>query len=134
MSKMIPPNWHLSTPRSEQRVFNILKNDPLTAEWIVFHSLNLKQSGRKPYGEVDFVVVIPGEGVLCLEIKGGRVACNGDGAWTTTDATGASYPLKRSPFAQAREGMFEVRVFLENALSRAPEFSAVPFGHLVVFT
>jgi Nuclease-related domain/UvrD-like helicase C-terminal domain/Uncharacterized conserved protein (DUF2075) len=134
MSKMIPAYWHDSTPRSEQRVFNILKNDPLTAEWIVFHSLNLKQSGRKPYGEVDFVVVIPGEGVLCLEIKGGRVACDEDGAWTTTDATGASYPLKRSPFAQAREGMFEVRAFLENALSRAPEFSAVPFGHSVVFT
>lgn len=134
MAKMIPSYWHPSTPRSEQRVFNILKNDPSTAEWMVLHSLNLKQSGRQPYGEVDFVVVIPGEGVLCLEIKGGRVACDDDGAWTTTDATGACYPLKRSPFAQARDGMFEVRGFLENAFSRASEFYCVPFGYSVVFT
>lgn len=134
MAKMIPPDWHSGTPRSEQRVFNILKNDPATVEWTVLHSLNLKQSGRQPYGEVDFVVVIPREGVLCLEIKGGRVSCDDNGAWTTTDATGASYLLKRSPFAQARDGMFEVRGFLENALSREAQFYGVPFGYSVIFT
>ena len=133
MAKMIPSHWHDGTPRSEQRVFNVLKHDPLTSDWVVLHSLNLKQSGRQPYGEVDFVVLIPGEGLVCLEIKGGRVACN-DGTWTTTDASGATFPLKRSPFAQAREGMYEVRRFLENVLARTPEFLAVPFGCSVVFT
>ena len=63
------------TPRSEQRVFSLLQNDPQTEDWVVFHSLNLKQSGTQPYGEVDFVVLIPGAGVFCLEVKGGRVAC-----------------------------------------------------------
>lgn len=133
MAKMIPPHWHDKTPRSEQRVFSMLQNDPQTEDWVVFHSLNLKQSGARPYGEVDFVVLIPAAGVFCLEVKGGRVACT-DGAWTTTDASGATYALKRSPFVQAQEGMHEVRKSLEERLARAPELYKVPFGYAVIFT
>jgi hypothetical protein len=133
MAKMIPPHWHDNTPRSEQRVFSLLQNDPQTEDWVVLHSLNLKQSGTQPYGEVDFVVLIPGAGVFCLEVKGGRVACK-DGAWTTTDASGSTFPLKRSPFSQAQEGMHEVRKALEERLARVPEFYKVPFGYAVVFT
>src|ERR1017187_6787861 len=133
MAKMIPPHWHDNTPRSEQRVFSLLRNDPATEDWVVLHSLNLKQSGTQPYGEVDFVVLIPGAGVFCLEVKGGRVACK-DGAWTTTDASGATFPLKRNPFSQAQEGMHEVRKSLEERLARIPEFYKVPFGYAVVFT
>ena len=130
---MIPPHWHDKTPRSEQRVFGLLQNDSQTEDWIVFHSLNLKQSGTQPYGEVDFVVIIPGAAVFCLEVKGGRVACK-DGTWTTTDAAGATFPLKRSPFSQAQEGMHEVRKALEERLDRCQEFYRVPFGYAVVFT
>ena len=133
MAKMIAPHWHDKTSRSEQRVFSMLRNDPRTEDWVVLHSLNLKQSGTQPYGEVDFVVLIPGAGVTCLEVKGGRVACK-DGAWTTTDASGASFPMKRSPFSQAQEGMHEVRKSLEERLARVPEFYRVPFGYAVVFT
>lgn len=133
MAKMIPPHWHEKTPRSEQRVFNLLEKDPQTEEWIVLHSLNLKQSGTRPYGEVDFVVLIPGAGVICLEVKGGRVACK-DGAWTTTDASGATFALKRSPFSQAQDGMHEVRKSLAERLASAPGFCKVPFGYAVVFT
>ncbi len=133
MAKMIPPHWHDDTPRSEQRVFTVLKNDPQTENWVVLHSLNLKQSGNQPYGEVDFVVLIPGAGVLCLEVKGGRVACK-DGTWTTTDAAGGVFPLKRSPFSQAQQGMHEVRKRLEERLDRCQEFYRVPFGYVVIFT
>jgi hypothetical protein len=133
MAKMIPPYWYEKTPNSEQHVFNLLQNDPATEDWVVFHSLNLKRSGNGPYGEVDFVVLIPGTGVLCLEVKGGRVACK-DGAWTSTDAAGGIHTLKRSPFKQAQDGMHEVRKSLEERLRRVPEFYKVPFGHLVIFT
>jgi hypothetical protein len=133
MAKMIPPHWHDKTPRSEQRIFSLLQNGSETEDWIVFHSLNLKQSGTQPYGEVDFVVIIPGAGVLCLEVKGGRVACK-DGTWTTTDAAGSIFPLKRSPFSQGQDGMHEVRKALEQRLDRCQEFYQVPFGYVVVFT
>lgn len=133
MAKMIPPHWHDHSPHSEQRVFGLLQNDPLTKDWIVLHSINLRKSGTKPYGEIDFVVLIPGAGVLCLEVKGGRVASR-DGVWTTTDATGATFPLKRSPFSQAQEGMHQIRKSLEDRLDRVPEFYKVAFGYVVVFT
>ena len=90
MAKMIPPHWHDKTPSSERRVFDLLQNGPGTEEWVVLHSLNLKQSGTRPYGEVDFVALIPASGILCLEVKGGRVGCK-DGAWTSTDASGHTY-------------------------------------------
>ena len=133
MAKMIPPHWHDDSPRSEQRVFGLLQNDPQAENWIVLHSLNLKRSGNQPYGEVDFVVLIPGAGVLCLEVKGGRVACK-DGMWTTTDAAGAVFPLKRSPFSQAQQEMHEVRKSLEERLVPCQEFYRVPFGYVVIFT
>ena len=133
MAKMIPPYWHDRTPNSEKRVFKLLQNDPATKDWVVLHSLNLKQSGTQPYGEVDFVVLIPSTGVFCLEVKGGRVACT-DGAWTTTDVTGRSHLLKRNPFKQAQDGMHEVRKSLEERLRRVTEFYRVPFGHVVIFT
>jgi hypothetical protein len=132
MARMIPSDWHEKTPSSEQRIFQLLQQDPATSEWIVLHSLNLKQSGTRPYGEVDFVVLIPGAGVLCLEVKGGRIACR-DGLWTSTDAAGRTYQLKRSPFKQAEDGMHEIRRALEERLQRRRDFYQVPFGHIVVF-
>lgn len=133
MARMIPPHWHDNTPNSEQRVFRMLENDPAAKDWVVFHSLNLKQTGTQPYGEVDFVVTIPGVGILCVEVKGGRVACRND-VWTTTDAANRTHTLKRNPFAQAQNGMYEVRGSLETRLAQCPEFYRVPFGHVVIFT
>jgi hypothetical protein len=133
MAKMIPPHWHDRTPSSEQRIFNMLQNDPATRDWVVLHSLNLKQSGTQPYGEIDFVILIPSAGVICLEVKGGRVACT-SGTWTSTDSSGHTYTLKRSPFKQAQDGMHELRAALEERLRRTPSFYQVPFGYAVVFT
>ena len=75
-----------------------------------------RRRGTKPYGEVDFVVLIPRGGVFCLEVKGGRIACR-DGEWETTDRNGQVERLRRSPFLQARECMFAVR---DSVLTRAP--------------
>jgi hypothetical protein len=96
MARMTAPHWHDRTPSSEQRVFNLLQNDPATKDWVVLHSLNLKQSGTQPYGEVDFVVLIPSAGVFCLEVKGGRLASR-NGAWTTTDAAGTLLHAEEEP-------------------------------------
>jgi hypothetical protein len=131
MAKMIPPHWQDGSPNSEQKVFQLLKTDPATKDWIVLHSLNLKQTGRLPYGEIDFVVLIPGAGVLCIEVKGGFVACK-DGIWTSTDGAGSQHLLKRSPFKQAQDGMHEMRRALEE--KGVNNLYKVPFGFVVIFT
>src|ERR1035441_1601084 len=106
MARMIPPEFEASTVSSaEKRVFNLLRCDPATEDWVVLHSLGLAACGSRPYGEVDFVVLVPTGAVVCLEVKGGRVSCL-DGVWRTVDRTGQASELKRSPFMQSRDGMF----------------------------
>jgi hypothetical protein len=132
MAKMLPTQFDASTASAaERRLFEVLKNDPVTKDWIALHSLGLARRGFKPYGEIDFVVLIPGSGVFCLEVKGGRIACSG-GRWETTDRYGQTKALNRSPFLQAREGMFALR---DSVLNRAPMgFPAgLMFGYATVF-
>src|SRR5580704_9698096 len=113
MAKMFPPEFDASSPSSAERhIFNLLKNDTHTSNWLVLHSLGLSRRPSGPYGEIDFVVIIPGEGLICLEVKGGRVSCE-SGVWKTTDRFGSTSSLKKSPMMQAREAMFALRKQLE---------------------
>src|SRR5437868_13318635 len=106
MARMIPMVYDEGTASAaEKRIFHLLANDPELADWQVIHSLGLAQRSAGPYGEIDFVVLTPCGAVICLEIKGGRVSCK-DGTWTTTDRFGTVSYLKKSPFMQARDGMF----------------------------
>jgi hypothetical protein len=131
MAKMLPTQFDNSTvSAAECKLFKLLKNDPNTKNWIVLHSLGLSSRGKKPYGEIDFVVMVPGKGVFCLEVKGGRVACQ-NGEWATTNRIGRTEKLNRSPFLQAREGMFALRnTILEHAPAGFP--ADIVFGYAVV--
>src|SRR5262249_42639815 len=101
---------------AERRIFNLLKYDPDASQWTVLHSLGLSRRGSKPFGEIDFVVVVPDGGVFCLEVKGGGVSCH-DGIWRTVNREGSVITMKRSPFAQAVDGFFALR---DTVLDRAP--------------
>ena len=133
MAKMIPARIDDDRVSSgERRVFGLLENDPATTDWTVLHSLGIARRPTGPYGEIDFVVIIPGEGVICLEVKGGRLSCE-SGVWRTMDRHGNVATLKKSPFLQARDSMFALR----NAIVRhfgefAPE-TRCPIGCAVVF-
>ena len=129
MAKMVPAQIDERAPNSERKVFMALRDDPDTNGWIVLHSLGLARRGyRKPYGEIDFVVIVPGEGVISLEVKGGRISCrNGD--WHSVDRYGKAHKLSRSPFMQAREGMYALKASLESRLNGRPP----PIGCAVVF-
>lgn len=117
MARMLPATVHPDTASSaERRIFDLLKDDSATSDWTVLHSLGLSRRGSRPYGEIDFVALIPRWGVLCLEVKGGRVACR-NGQWETADRYGRTAHLKRSPFLQARECMFALR---DAVMNRAP--------------
>jgi hypothetical protein len=131
---MIPSYYDKATVSvAEQRVFDALARSPETAHWAVLHSLGLATRGvGKPCGEIDFVVLIPGGGAFCLEVKGGGVRCS-DGVWTTTDANGRTEQLRRSPFLQARDGMFALREAVQAKFGMSHPASQVPFGCAVVF-
>ena len=133
MAKMIPA--HIDNERissAEQRVFGLLESDPSTKGWIVLHSLGLARRASGPYGEIDFVVIVPTEGIVCLEVKGGRVSCDA-GIWRTMDRYGSSSALKKSPFLQARESMFALRESLVRYFGASASESRCPIGCAVVF-
>ena len=130
MATMIP-DWFDEATQSnaERKVFRLLKHAPNSDNWTVLHSLGLTRRQDKPYGEIDFVVMIPQQGVFCLEVKGGDIRCR-EGEWQTQGREGIA-TMKRSPFLQAREGMFALRAAI---LAKAPPSLStdVVFGYAVV--
>ena len=133
MAKMIPAQTDSDgISMAELRVFGLLENDPATKDWTVLHSLGLARRAHRPYGEIDFVVIVPTEGIVCLEVKGGRVSCQA-GVWQTMNRHGNSAVLKKSPFLQARDGMFALRNSLIRHFGGGVAESRCPIGCAVVF-
>jgi len=126
MATMFPPNPPADCPsRNEIEVFRILREDPATTGWLVLHSLFLAEHERRAAGEIDFVVIVPGKGVVCLEVKG--AAQRRDGLWFYgTDDVGEP----RSPFRQASDGMHTLR---RRLLGSHPELRGILFTSGVVF-
>jgi DNA polymerase III delta prime subunit len=92
----------------EREVFRRLRDDPGTAGWIVLHSFELPQHKTQIRGEADFVILVPGSGILCLEVKAHlSVRYTPDGEWIL-----GSDPRKRSPFKQAEDNMYSVMEML----------------------
>ena len=86
MARMVPPIVSDATQsNAEIRLFGKIR-DELSDDWIVLHSLGLAGHARKPWAEIDFVLIGP-PGVFCLEVKGGRVARR-DGMWEFTNRHG----------------------------------------------
>ena len=132
MAKMIPPYCDDGAPNSEKQVFGRLKEDPDTTEWTVLHSLGLARRRSGPYGEIDFVAIIPREGIVCLEVKGGGVSCR-NGVWRTVDGRGHVHELRKSPFRQVQEAMFALRDSIRERFQPHSPESQCPIGCAVVF-
>ena len=129
MARMIPPLYDrdLTSP-GEAWVFETLCSDTVTSDWVVLHSLSLARHVERLEGEIDFVVIIPGSGIICLEVKGVRtIRRREDGVWEI-----GAQPLidPRGPFKQASEGMHSLRNYV---LKRQPPLAGIPFMSAVVF-
>ena len=139
MTEMIPSLIDDATQSSgERRVFELLRDCPDTEGWIAFHSLGLayrlsiERNRKRPEGEIDFVVIVPERGIVCLEVKGGRISSDGD-SWWTRDRFGDVHRMSRSPFMQARETQHTLRNFITREFGPASDEAESPFGYMVVF-
>lgn len=131
MARMIPPAIPASCPSpGEQEIFTKLKQEDVTRDWIVLHSLDIAQHLRQVTGEADFVIIVPTLGVLCLEVKACHSLQRRDGLWFY------GHDLKgdpRGPFKQAAEAMHSLRqqvIQSDTSLSRVPFWSAVAFPYI----
>jgi hypothetical protein len=132
MARMIPGEVRNDLSGGEARVFQELKDAPSSRDWIVFHSLALSSAYTGRYGEIDFVILIPDKGIVCVEVKGGGISCS-DGNWTTVNRHGVVETLKRSPFEQARDGMWKLLGFLKSRFGLGSPEARCPLGWIVIF-
>jgi len=131
--RLIPPSIGAEVNRGERTVFEAFANAPAgsvdTAGWSTLHALDIAEHNRQVAGEIDFLVVAPGLGVLVVEVKGVHRIARREGIWIIGDGPEARTE-RRGPFKQASEAMHS----LHDRLVRArPQLANVPFWSAACF-
>lgn len=118
--RIIPSFIPDNAPPGEVKVFRKFQN--ASQDWTVIHSLDLAPYNKLRRTEVDFVVLIPSIGILCIEVKSHN-EIGFDGSW---------YPktIKYSPFTQAQDARFALYRRIKATL---PLLSQVPVIHCCIF-
>jgi hypothetical protein len=125
MAEMYPPEVSERTvSHAERKVFGLIRQD-LARDWIALHSVGIACHQRKPWAEIDFVLIGP-PGIFCLEVKGGRVArCAG--RWSFTDGDGNTSVRDQGPFEQVGPAAAALRAYLIDKFRSLRE-AAVGYG------
>ncbi|MBM3454261.1 MAG: hypothetical protein FJX80_03845 [Bacteroidetes bacterium] len=132
MIKILPPYIDQSCKSTgEKMIFEMFKNESFTKDWIILHSLNLSQHTRRLYGEIDFLLLIPGAGIFVMEVKGGDVRCV-DGIWEFRDKFG-NLNKNKSPFSQARDAMFSLQAAIRKEFGPEHNYNRIQYGFFVAF-
>ena len=132
MAQMFPPVCSAKVTSSGERfIFEELRNAPNSDNWYCLHSLELSSHVTKVCGEIDFVVMVPGEGIFCLEVKSGKVSRVG-GIWLYENRLGHVHTNFEGPFKQARTGMFSLRKLIESEFDPEDRLRKVVYDSGVV--
>jgi hypothetical protein len=125
--RLIPPRVYKNNSNAEIKVFDLLKRVDAGDGSRAIHSLNVSEHQYKKWCELDFVIITP-QGILVLEIKGGRVSRR-DGVWKYTNRFGQTTENDEGPFNQANSGMEALRKFiLKDQPVRDPDEIAMGWG------
>lgn len=132
MARLIPNILPQVESRGEGKLFAMLRDDTDCKDWIVFHSLDVRRHRSKQEGELDFVVLIPKKGVVCIEVKSAEVIRRRQGMWQYLNSRDELiYEKAESPFAQCSGSMYSLKAGLER---KEPSLKNIAWGKLVVFT
>ena len=131
MAKMIPQTLPYDAPYSEKRVFGLLRDSPVTGDWIVIWSYRPPQfdleSGRRR--EVDFIILVPNRGLLCLEVKGGNFFLT-EGEWYRP---GYKFSFE-APDRQSERAMHSLRNDLMQRFGSNNGVMSTPIDFALAFT
>ena len=130
MARIFPPEINKDNPsRAEKKVFQLFKD--MSHDCLVFHSLGLSQHADKIFGEIDFVVVSY-NGILCLEVKGGRVERK-SGVWYFIDKKGRRHVSKEGPFKQILGSMHSLRSYFKKQVGKRHPLYRCQYAYGVMF-
>lgn len=90
---------------------------------------NLRLTSALKDHELDVVVLMPGVGVVVVEVKGGSVSVDPQGQWWTGGGTRRS---RIRPVEQCRDGKYVLREFVEGDPRWKARHSRVRWGHAIV--
>lgn len=128
MARMIPSEMGEDVRSdAERKLFRRIR-EGLGNDWTALHSVGLARHEHKPWSEIDFVLVGP-PGILCLEVKGGRVSRSG-GMWRFVDRNGMAVEKRKGPFEQVGESSAALYAYIKG---RIPDVTRVPLGYGVAF-
>jgi hypothetical protein len=121
MARLIPSFMDERTPPGERDVFNLIASGP--DDWAALHSLDLAPWNRQLRTEIDFVILIPDAGILCLEVKSHENIDFDGRSWSPDSIT-------RSPFKQACDGSKGLH---RRLVQIAPYLASIPVAHCCIF-
>jgi hypothetical protein len=126
MVHMRPNFYHGDTVTGEKLVFNKLSSLDSADSWIAMHSLDIFGDIRSGQGEADFVVLIPGKGILVIEVKShSSVECI-EGVWRLNEKV-----VDKPPHKQASNAMHALR---KDLMTTGVDLYKIPTGFCVWFT
>ena len=118
---MIPSFMDDRTPPGERDVFNLLSG--CSSAWVVLHSLDLAPWNRRRRTEIDFVIIVPDLGAVCVEVKSHEnISFDGE-KWSPST-------IKRSPFKQVADAR---GTFHRHLVDLAPQFAKLPIVQCCIF-
>lgn len=127
--KILPSECDPKSPPGEKRLFSLMKDQLSGENWTILHSLGIAKHATQMEGEADFLLVIPGKGILIIEVKSHlSVSRDLNGFWIL----GNDKPTQRSPFKQARGQVHSIRQYLRKVLPIGG--SSIPIASVVWFT
>ena len=128
MATMIPETISPAAPPSEQLVFRLLRDDPAAGGWVVIHSSGHGVDAGRPR-EIDFLVLIPNYGILCVEVKGGGFRVE-NGQWhSRASGQPVEYPVR-----QAENAMYALKSELERQFGASSDVAQLPLDCAIVFS
>ena len=121
MARLIPSFVDERAPPGEVDVFNMLSHGP--DDWVALHSVDIAPWNHGRRTEIDFVVIIPDTGLLCIEVKSQSEISFENGIWSPPS-------IKRSPFKQAVDAS---KTFHRRLKELFPLFATLPVVHCCIF-
>gem|GEM_PF-5985042 len=124
---MIPPEPRGKPNRSERALFSAFEGILDRPDWVVIHSLAIGQHRAGLSGEIDFLVLVPGKGIVIIEAKSPAYVEYKAGRWHLDRTPSPS----KDPLQQLDGARRSLRRLLKNAgLLQGNE----PIARLVWFT
>jgi hypothetical protein len=134
---LIPDNINEFSSNGERILYLKFKNDRSTNSMFILHSLFTNYHIKNMSGELDFLILAPGQGFFSIEVKHGGISRkNGDWCYTNRDGKTTCKPT--GPFAQQNATINSIRHYvlgkLENNKELYNRFSKILWGSGVAFT